>query len=120
MGKPGSTGIVRIINAMRYSYRGFKAAFRHEAAFRQECGLALILIPVALYIGKNGFEIALLIASVLLVLIVELLNSGIEMAIDRISTDHHELSGRAKDLGSAAVLLSLVVLIVVWVGVIVE
>ena len=118
MGKPGETGLTRIIHAAGYSYRGMIAAFRHEAAFRQEALLALILCPLAVYIGDTSFEISVLIASVVLVLIVELLNSAIEAVVDRIGPEHHELSGRAKDLGSAAVFLSLTCLFIVWLGVI--
>ena len=103
----------RLINAVRYSLAGFRAALS-EAAFRQELILALVLIPLGLYLGKTGVERVLLIGSVLLVLIVELLNSAVEAAVDRISTEMHELSKRAKDLGSAAVMLSLVNLAVVW------
>jgi len=110
----GKTGVRRLLAACGYSMRGFAAAFRHEAAFRQELLLALALIPAALFIDAGGGAKALLIASVLLVLVVELLNSAIEAAVDRISLENHELAGRAKDLGSAAVFLSLVNVVVVW------
>ena len=110
----GRTGLRRLLNATRYSLQGFAAAFRHEDAFRQEVLLAAILIPIALLIDVGGAGKALLIASVLLVLIVELLNSAIEAAVDRISLEHHRLAQRAKDLGSAAVALSLVNVAVVW------
>lgn len=110
----GKTGIRRIWNALRYSLDGFKAAWRDEAAFFQETLLALVLIPVALALPVDGKAKALLIASVLLVLIVELLNSAVEAVVDRISPEKHALSKRAKDMGSAAVLLALVNLACVW------
>ena len=110
----GATGIRRLINATRYSLEGLAAAARYEAAFRQELVLAVVLLPLGLWLGANGVERALLAGSVLLVLIVELLNSGVEAAIDRISAEHHELAKRAKDYGSAAVMLSLVLTGVVW------
>ena len=110
----GKTGIKRIWNAMLYSFDGFTAAFRHEGAFRQEVFLAILLIPAAFYLPVNGAARAQLIASVLLVMIVELLNSGIEAVTDRVSLDDHALAKRAKDLGSAAVMLSLINVPVVW------
>jgi len=110
----GETGIRRIISAARNSLAGLAAALRHEDAFRQELILAAILIPLGFFFGVNGLERALLVGSVLLVLIVELLNSGIEAAIDRVSLDRHQLAKRAKDLGSAAVFISLVNVAVVW------
>ena len=110
----GKTGIVRIWNAFRYSLDGLRAAFRHEDAFRQEALLAAVLIPLACFMPANGTGKALMIASVLLVIIVELLNSAIEAAIDRISLDRHQLSKRAKDIGSAAVLMSLCNVLIVW------
>ena len=114
MAKPGNTGIRRLIRATRYSAQGFIHAWRHEAAFRQEVVLTVILMPVALWLGRTAFERLLLIGCCLLVLIVELLNSAVEAAIDRVGKEQHELSGRAKDLGSAAVLLSLLVLVAAW------
>lgn len=111
----GQSGIRRLINALFYSLSGLKLAFRHESAFRQEVSLAVILIPVACVIPVGAVERVLLIASVLLVLIVELINSSIEAAIDRIGLDTHHLSKRAKDLGSAAVLIALTALAVSWV-----
>lgn len=114
MNKPGNTGIKRIFNAAGYSWAGLKAAFVHEAAFRQELALCVILIPAGLWLGQTGIERALLIGSLLLVLIVELLNSAIEAAIDRFGGEQHELSGRAKDIGSAAVFVALVNVIVIW------
>jgi diacylglycerol kinase (ATP) len=111
----GKTGLRRIWNALFYSIDGLAAAFRHEDAFRQESLLALVLIPAACFMHVSGVGKALMIASVLLVLIVELLNSAIEAAVDRISLDLHHLAKRAKDIGSAAVLLSLVNVVTVWV-----
>lgn len=114
MASQGHTGITRLIKATQYSWQGFKAAYKYEEAFRQECLLAIITIPLGLYIGENGIEQALLVGSILLVLMVELLNTGIEAVTDRVGTEHHELAGRAKDIGSSAVLLSLVNAAVVW------
>jgi len=110
----GKTGVERLWNALGYSLQGMASAFRHEDAFRQECLLAVLLIPAALFIPVGATERALMIASVLLVLIVELLNSAVEAAVDRISAEHHALAKRAKDLGSAAVMLSLASAAVVW------
>lgn len=114
MGKSGHTGIRRILFAARYSAQGLGAALRHEAAFRQEAVLAAVAVPLGLWLGATGLERALLVAAVLQVLVVELLNSGLENAIDRIGDAEHPLSGRVKDMGSAAVLLSLVLAAVVW------
>jgi len=110
----GQSGIRRLINAFFYSLSGLTMAFRHESAFRQEMALAVVLIPAACLLPVGTVERVLLIASVLLVLIVELLNSSIEAAIDRIGMDTHRLSKRAKDLGSAAVLVALAALLVTW------
>jgi diacylglycerol kinase (ATP) len=110
----GRTGLTRIWNAARYSIAGLKAAFRHEDAFRQEVLLAAILIPVALLLPASGGGKALMVGSVVLVLMVELLNSAIEAAVDRISLDEHALARRAKDIGSAAVMLALINVPVVW------
>lgn len=110
----GKTGLRRLVNAFFYSCAGLSDAFRHESAFRQEVLLAAILVPTALLIHATAVERALLVASVILVMIVELLNTGVEVAIDRISLERHSLSKRAKDIGSAAVLLSLLLLCVVW------
>ena len=110
----GKTGLKRIWNALFYSLDGLAAAFKHEDAFRQEVLLALILAPIAVYLPLSGVGKALTIVSVLLVLIVELLNSGIEAVTDRVSLEDHALAKRAKDLGSAAVMLSLVNVAAVW------
>ncbi len=110
----GKTGIVRLVNAFKYSCAGLRAAYRHEDAFRQEILMAVILLPLAFWLESRMFARALLIACVLLVIIVELLNSAIEAAVDRISLDDHSLAKRAKDIGSAAVLVSLLNLAIVW------
>ena len=114
MSKPGATGLTRIINAARYSSQGLSAAVKYESAFRQELFLVAILVPVAFLLGNTGVEYGLLIGSLSMVLIVELLNSAIEAVVDRVGNEHHDLAGRAKDLGSAAVLLSLLQVCVVW------
>ena len=110
----GRRGLERIWNALFYSLDGFRAAFTHEAAFRQEVLIAGVLIPIALMMDVGAAAKAIMIAAVLLVLIVELLNSGIEAVTDRISLEDHALAKRAKDLGSAAVMLSLINVPVVW------
>lgn len=115
MDKTKNTGLKRVLRAALNSIDGLKAGWRNEAAFRQECVLVLVLTPAAFWVGESAVERSLLIGSCWLVLIVELLNSGIETIVDRVSTDHHTLSGRAKDLGSAAVLVSLVLAGLVWV-----
>ena len=118
MSKPGNTGIRRIIRAAGFSAQGFAAAWKHEAAFRQELVLAIVLLPVGIWLGRSIVERAVLIATLLLVLIVELLNSAVEAAIDRHGDEHNELSGRAKDMGSAAVFVSLTIVLLVWLAVI--
>jgi diacylglycerol kinase (ATP) len=110
----GKTGLRRIINAFGYSLAGFAAAFRHEDAFRQEVILAALLIPLALLLPADGVGKALMAGSVVLVLIVELINSAVEAAVDRISLENHQLAKRAKDIGSAAVMLSLLNVPLVW------
>lgn len=110
----GKTGLRRLWNAFHYSLDGFKAAYEHEDAFRQEVLMAIVLVPLGLYLGHGGVERALLLGSVFLVLMVELLNSAVEATVDRISLENHRLAKRAKDIGSSAVLLSLVNLLVVW------
>ena len=110
----GKTGLRRLWNAFHYSLDGFSAAFRNEDAFRQEVILSFILIPTALFLHLDGFRKAVLIGSVLLVLIVELINSGIEATVDRISLENHHLAKRAKDIGSSAVFLSLVNVVGTW------
>jgi diacylglycerol kinase (ATP) len=110
----GKTGLRRLWNALHYSMAGFRAAYRHEDAFRTEALLAALLIPLALYLPASNVGRALMIGSVMLVLIVELLNSAVEATVDRISLEDHSLAKRAKDMGSAAVLITLVNLAVVW------
>ncbi|MCR4297151.1 MAG: diacylglycerol kinase [Gallionella sp.] len=110
----GKTGLRRLWNAFGYALAGFRAAYKHEDAFRQEVMLAAVLIPLALWLPVSHFGKALMIASVLLVLIVELLNSAVEATVDRVSLDDHDLAKRAKDIGSAAVLASLINVLVVW------
>jgi len=114
MAGQGVDGLTRIIRACGYSAAGLKAAFINEQAFRQELYALIILIPLGLWLGENGTQRALLIGSLLLVPIVELLNSAIEAVVDRFGGEQHELSGRAKDIGSAAVLLSIVLACLVW------
>jgi diacylglycerol kinase (ATP) len=110
----GKTGLRRIWNAFFYSLEGLRAAFRHEDAFRQEVLLAALLIPTVFFLPASGLGKALMIGAVLLVLIVELLNSAVEAAVDRISLENHQLAKRAKDIGSAAVFIALVNVPVVW------
>lgn len=111
--KQGATGIKRILNATVFSWQGLQAAFKNEAAFRLECALTIVLAPLGLFLGNSGIEKAVLVATLLLVLIVELLNSALEAVVDRFGGEQHELSGRAKDIGSAAVLLALLNVILV-------
>ena len=111
----GKTGLRRVWNAFHYSRAGLQAAYRHEDAFRQEALLALLLIPLAIWLVDGAVERALLIGCVLLVLIVELINSAIEATVDRISLDLHPLAKRAKDIGSAAVMIALLNAVLVWV-----
>lgn len=110
----GRTGLSRVLHAARYSADGLAAALRHESAFRQEVLLAVLMLPAAWWLGRTWVERALLAGSVLLVMIVELLNSGIEAVVDRVSMDLHPLSKRAKDYGSAAVLLALLLCGGIW------
>ncbi|MBI3714660.1 MAG: diacylglycerol kinase [Betaproteobacteria bacterium] len=108
------SGLVRIWRAFFYSLEGFAAALKHEHAFRQELLLCVIMMPFAIFLSLESVERVLLIGSLLLVLVVELLNSAIEAVVDRVSLDNNDLSKRAKDLGSAAVFLSFVIVIVTW------
>ncbi len=110
-----NTGIKRIFLAFGYSLKGIKSAFKHEAAFRQEVLLALILIPIALLVDVTQVERILLISPVILVLIFEIINSAIEALVDRIGSEFHELSGRAKDMGSSAVLIGLLLTAYIWI-----
>lgn len=110
----GKQGLTRLINALGYSRDGLAAAWKNEAAFREEVLLAIVTIPLAIVLGKTGIERALLIGAILLILIVEILNSGLEAVVDKASPEKHELAKRAKDMGSAAVLLSLINAAVIW------
>lgn len=110
----GKQGIVRLINALGYSRDGLASAWKNEAAFREETLLAAVAIPLAIFLGQTGVDRALLIGSILLILIVEILNSGLEAIVDKASPEKHELAKQAKDMGSAAVLLSLVNAAVIW------
>ncbi|AFU98221.1 diacylglycerol kinase [Simiduia agarivorans] len=113
--KGNKQGLTRLINATRYSWQGLKSTWRTEAAFREEVPLVLVLIPLALWLDISAVESAVLIALSVLILVVELINSGIEAVVDRIGAEHHELSGKAKDVGSAAVLLTILVALTAWV-----
>lgn len=110
----GKTGLKRLVNAFGYSMDGLAAAYQNEDAFRQEVFMTIVLVPLALYLGESGLERAMMIASVVLVVIVELINSSIEATVDRISLENHTLAKRAKDIGSAAVLISLMNMVIVW------
>ena len=110
----GQTGLRRLLSATRTSLEGFAAAVRHEDAFRQELCLAVLLVPAGLWLGRDGLERAMLVAAVLFVLVVELLNSAVEATVDRISFDNHRLAKRAKDIGSAAVMLAIATASAVW------
>lgn len=114
MVKPVTRNVRRLVHATRYSFTGLRAAWRNEEAFRLESLLGAALLPCALWLGENAVQRALLIGSCLVVVITELLNSAVESIVDRIGAQRHELSGRAKDLGSAAVFISLVLVVVVW------
>lgn len=110
----GATGLTRIINAYGYSMQGLAAALKHESAFRQEAVLFIVLLPAAIWLGQDWLQTILLVGSLLLVLIVELINSSIEAVVDRIGDERHELAGRAKDMGSAAVFIALANVIFIW------
>jgi diacylglycerol kinase (ATP) len=114
MANQNAKGLKRLVNAVYFSIAGFKATWQHEEAFRQEVVLLLVTTPMALWLGQGAIEKVLLIGSVVLVLLVELLNSAVEAVVDRVGFEHHELSGRAKDIGSAAVMLSLIWSAATW------
>lgn len=114
MAYSGNTGLKRILKAGQYSWQGFRAAYRHEEAFRQEVWVLLVAVPIALWLGDNGLEKVMMIGSVMLLLIVELLNSAVEAVVDRTGLERHTLAGRAKDMGSAAVTLAILLVILVW------
>jgi diacylglycerol kinase (ATP) len=107
-------GMTRFLRAFGYSYQGFRHAWREEAAFRQEVWLSMLLMPAGVYLGRSGVERALLVCPMLLILVVEILNSAVEAVVDRSGTDRHPLAGMAKDMGSAAVMLSFILLGTVW------
>ena len=113
--KPGKTGIARILDATKYSWLGFCAAFKHESAFRQELALAAIGIPLAAWLAQDATQFLFLSVPLLLLLLAELANSAIEAVVDRIGSEHHELSGRAKDMGSATVFMALTIVTLCWV-----
>ncbi|MDT8399472.1 MAG: diacylglycerol kinase [Pseudomonadales bacterium] len=114
MAKPGESGLARMRSATRYSVHGLRCVWRQEAAFRQEASACLVLIPTAFFLAGNAAELALLAGSCVLVLIVEILNTAIEAVVDRIGNEAHDLSGLAKDLGSAAVFTSLLLVLLIW------
>lgn len=114
MGKPCKTGVQRVMDAFGYSVKGLAASWKHEAAFRQEVVMAVILIPAAFWLAQTHIELILLIGSVFWVLMAELANSALEAVVDRIGSERHEISGRAKDMGSALVFLSLMLLAIIW------
>ena len=116
----GKTGLNRLINALKYSIAGTLAAFKHEDAFRQEVFLFLILAPIALFLSNIPSERALMIGSLILIIIIELLNSAVEATVDRISIKHHKLAKRAKDIGSAAVFFSLINAVIIWVIILIK
>lgn len=113
--KPRNTGLTRVWKATIYSAQGLQAAWKHESAFRQELVLGLILLPISFWISNTWVEVAVLMGVCFLVLIVELLNSAIEAVVDRVGPEHHDLAGQAKDMGSAAVMLSLIMAFGTWV-----
>lgn len=115
--KNDATGFARLLSAAKFSKAGLKSAYASEAAFRQEVWLALVLIPLGIWLGDNALEKALLVASILFLMIVELLNTAIEAVVDRIGDEYHPLSGKAKDVCSAAVLLAIFMVLIVWAGV---
>ncbi len=115
--KNEATGFARLVSAAKFSTAGFKSAYASEAAFRQEVWLALVLIPLGIWLGDTTLEKALLVASILFLMIVELLNTAVEAVVDRIGDEYHPLSGKAKDVCSAAVLLAILVVIIIWAGV---
>jgi diacylglycerol kinase (ATP) len=112
--KPDHRGLYHVYQAMLYSFKGLTAAVRYEEAFRLELLAMVVMLPLGLWLGNSGIEKALLVGSLLLVLIVELINSAIEAIVDRVSIEHHVLSGRAKDIGSAAVFMSLFNVAAIW------
>lgn len=114
MSKPQASGLRKLLNSTRYSFQGFASAWRNEEAFRLECGLFVLLAPLALLIGENLTHTLLLLLSLSLVILAEVINTALESVVDRISQDHHPLAGQAKDLGSAAVFVTLSIVAMVW------
>ena len=114
MAYSGNKGLIRIIKATGYTWQGLRAAYRNEEAFRQEIWLCVVMIPLGLYLGDGGVEKAMLVSSVMLLPLVEILNSALEAVVDRVGEEMHELSGRAKDMGSAAVAVAILLMLVVW------
>ena len=112
--RPKPQGLQRLVRSFGNTWKGLLGAFREEAAFRQELALALVVLPAGLWLGRSGVERALLTAPMLLILIVELLNSAVEATVDRVGLERHPLSGLAKDIGSAAVFLSFALLALMW------
>lgn len=112
--KPGKTGLARLVAATGYSLKGLKASWQHEAAFRQEVALTLVLFPASFFVARSVVQWLLLISPLFLLLILELINSAVEAIVDRIGAEHHELSGRAKDAASAPVMLCLFLLAISW------
>ena len=112
--KPGTRGLTHVVQAAGYSMKGLRAAVRHEEAFRLELMAMVVMLPLAVWLGRSAVEYALLIGSLLLVLIVELINSALEAVVDRVGVEHNELSGRAKDIGSAAVFVAMMTVLVIW------
>lgn len=112
--KPGNKGLAHLTNAAVYSLQGLKAAVTHEEAFRLELMALVVMLPLAVWLGEGAIEHALLIGCLFLVLIVELINSAVEAVVDRVGVEHHELSGRAKDIGSAAVFIALMNVLMIW------
>ena len=117
MNKPNGTGIARIIKAGQCSLLGLRAVYKHEASFRQELLLTIVLTPVAFLLAKTALGVSLMLFGLGLLLLVEVFNSAIEAVVDRVGLEHHELSGRAKDLGSLAVLFAVILCVILWVGV---
>lgn len=114
MADSGNTGIRRILKATVYSWQGLKASYQNEEAFRQELMLAIVMVPLGFYLGEGVVEKLLLVVSVLLLLLVEVMNSAIEAVVDRFGSEIHELSGRAKDMGSAAVFIAIAIVVLTW------
>jgi diacylglycerol kinase (ATP) len=112
--------LVRLYKAAGYSWKGLRSTFKHEQAFRQELAVLVLVVPLGLWLGTSGLECALLIGSWLLVIIVEILNSSIEAVVDRVGTERHKLAGRAKDMGSAAVLVAILFALVIWLGILLD